>query len=178
MLKSKAVDGENRPVQVARGLQTQAARRLWVARRHLQPLPVILATLPVITCGPARMTSRRSTTTTAPRAPTTTSKARRKICPAPTVARLRQLFGVVTCVGKWCATRAACTLSCMASIDHTRCAVTRFILVDVAQRVTSLTEEVSLPGVTRLPRFLIDFLIFFCRVKKPRKSRTRGEWWC
>jgi hypothetical protein len=143
MPKNKAVEDENRPAQVARGLPTQPARRLWVAHRHLLPLPVILVIHPAITCGPAQMTSQKLPTTTALRALTTTSKVRRKICLAQTAEQLRLQFGVVTCVGKWCATHAACTSNCMVSIDHTRCVVTRFTLDDVAQRETSLTEEVS-----------------------------------
>lgn len=140
----------------------------------MQPLPVRWPTHPATTCGPARMICRKATTTitTARRTPTIISRARRRICHAPTAERLRQRSGVVICAVRWCATHAACTSSFMVSTDRTRCVATQSTLADVVQRAISLTEEVRL----RIFSFLMNFftnpeLLQSQRIKKvPNKT--------
>lgn len=74
--------------------------------------------------------------------------------------RQRQRSGVVTCVARWFAMHAACTLNCTVSIDRTRCVVTQSTHADVVQRATSPTEEVSLLTVQRwIQLFIVNQLI-------------------
>jgi len=148
MRKSKREDAESKRAQAVRDyrkLKPVRTTRWEVEHRRTREPPTTLATRPATICGLDPMRCRPkatiTTTTTAPRMPTTIRA--RRICRAPIVEPPRRPSGAVTCAGKWFATLAACTSSCMASIAHTPCVVTRFTRADVVQRVTSPIEEVS-----------------------------------
>lgn len=154
----------------------QLAKRLaWAAPRLLLQLLVKSLTLQETTCGPAQMIWPRetTTTTTARRMQTIISKAHRRTCRAPTVERQPQRSGDATCVVKWFAMLAACTSSCTVLIDRTRCVVTQFTHVDVVQRATSQTEEVSSMNVQCWSQIFIANRLQSQRTRKvPNKTQT------
>lgn len=179
MLKSKPAV-ENKHAQVVPDCKMQPAKRLaWAAHRHSLQLPVKLLTLQETICGPALMIwgAREITiTTTARRMQIIISKVHRRTCRAPIVEQPRQRSGVVIYVEKWFVMHADYTSNYTVSIDLTRCVAIQFTLADVVQKVTSQTEEVRSLIVLLSVQILI--VLINCRVKEPRKSRTRRKRWC
>jgi hypothetical protein len=140
-LKSKPAAAENKLAPAGLDSKTQLARS---SEDHRRSLELKSLTLPRVISGREPMIFRRvPTTTTARRAPTTTSRVRKRIYRAPTAERQPQRSGDATCAVKWSAMLADFTSSCTVSTDRIRCDETRFTRADVARRVISRTEEVS-----------------------------------
>lgn len=139
MHRNRLADESNR-ARAAR--DCKKLERKLAALHHWPSARMSLAIRRSTISGRAMRTPRRATTTTRVRR-TTTSRAHRRICRAPTAERPPPQFGDEIFAVRWSAMRADSTLSFTVSIGHIRCDVTRFTRADVVQRVTSRTEEVS-----------------------------------